>query len=1197
MTPGPSLREIPLSGLHLIEASAGTGKTTALTLLYLRALLEGTPVDRILVVTFTEAATEEVKGRIHALVRKARDFALTGVADEKDSGLFGPVVDPSHGEILSRALYDLDRAPVATIHAFCRRLLREYAFEFEAPFSLALEPDAQNLLSVSAREIWRRRVYPEDREVAVLIASTFPQGPESLKALLPPSDLFVVEEERSFPHWEEERGAYLSLLERCRRIGREELASFCLRWPELSGSIALGGSGRRRKPREEDPAFWTAEAVEIRLLEICSGSPDVPPGFSPLDGAIVRAIGFGKEEGTFLEPVLQLIRGREARIHSLRESLRKDLVAYTRSESMEEKERRGVETFDDMIFRVLKGLVRDRPGTLAEKIRGRFPVAFVDEFQDTDFAQYRIFDRIYRMTEVSSGREKATGALFLIGDPKQSIYGFRGADMSAYLDARKSVLAAGPDRLFSLTVNYRSDEGHVEAVNRLFGDATDPFLTGGKIDWSPSASHRKGRSSFEDPLADGRDSRAPVLFRVGTGGKGETLDSFADLCAAEVSRLLSPPVLLDGRGVRPGEIAVLVRKHSQGERVKKALSLRGIPSVSSENAGILDTDEATDLEMLLLALANPGNRRPVRSVLASSFFGLSARDLLFLEGSPADWNERVETFFATAEQWNRMGPLGSLRRFFLDEGIFARLGHRPEGRRRITNLLHLFEILEEMGRDRCPLLLLVDRFVEARLSAQRNKEEREPFRLDSFEDRVRIMTLHKSKGLEFPIVLLPFGLPFRKSSGGEEEGEEGREETEEGSAPEIFSGEGASEDMRLLYVSLTRAVHRTAVMVPLFQQKQRALAHLLGLPQDFPDLRTTARSFQERIAGLIRDSPDLFGPVPDPSGVRDHPSPHQGRAPRPRPLRARECARPVPSPRTLESFTSLSRSLREGPANTEGDLAPWKEKEEGDRGESEGVEALPAGPLFGTFFHRMMEILASGEGAGDPPPSECLREIGREALRDTGAGQNPLCLPWPDRVIPLVERTLRTPLSGGCPPGTEFPKGATLGTIFGGRRTVEREFLMPVHRLGAASLMGFLPDSGPRLTFDCVTGYLRGFVDLIFCLEGRYYLLDYKTNLLDSPGGGPPYGRENLQAAMAEHRYDLQGLIYSLALHRLLSREDPAYSYETGFGGIFFLFVRGLSSETGGAGSGIFYDRPSYARIDGVDRLLRGKSVETEEER
>jgi exodeoxyribonuclease V beta subunit len=1196
MTPGPSLHEIPLSGLHLVEASAGTGKTTALTLLYLRALLEGTPVDRILVVTFTEAATEEVKGRIHALVRKARDFALTGVAEEKDLRVFGPVVGPSHGEILSRALYELDRAPVATIHAFCRRLLREYAFEFESPFSLTLEPDSGNLLSVSAREIWRRRVYPEDREVAVLIASTFPEGPEALKDLLTPSDLFVVEEDRSRPRWEEERGAYLSLLERCRRIGREERERFCLRWPELSGSIALGGSGRRKKPRADDPSFWTAEAVQNRLREICSGSPDAPAGFSPLDEAIVRAIGHCKEEGSFLEPVVQLIRGREARIRSLRESLRKDLVAYARSESMEEKERRGVETFDDMIFRVLKGLVRDRSGTLAEKIRGRFPVAFVDEFQDTDIAQYRIFDRIYRMTEVSSGREKATGALFLIGDPKQSIYGFRGADMSAYLDARQSVLAAGPDRLFSLTVNYRSDEGHVEAVNRLFGDSADPFLTGGKIDWSPSASHRKGRSGFEDPLSGGGDFRAPVLFRVGTGAKEETLDTFADLCAAEVSRLLSPPVLLDGRGVQPGEIAILVRKHTQGERIKKALSLHGIPSVSSEIAGILDTDEATDLEMLLLALSNPGNRRPVRSVLASSFYGISAQDLLSLEESPGAWNERVEAFFSTAEQWNRTGPLGSLRRFFLDEGIFARLGRGTEGRRRITNLLHLFEILEEMGRDRCPLLLLVDRFAEARLSAQRNKEKREPFRLDSFGDRVRIMTLHKSKGLEFPIVLLPFGLPFRKSSGEEEEGEDGKEVTGEGSSQESFSGEGASEEMRLLYVALTRAAHRTAVMIPVFRQKQRALAHLLGLPPDFSDLRTTARNFQEKIAGLIRESPDLFGPIPDPSEARGHLSPHPGNAPPTQRLRARECARPVPSPRTLESFTSLSRSLEEDPGNTDRDLAPWKEKEEGDRGEAEGSGRLPAGPLFGTFFHRIMEILAS-EGAGNPVPADRLREIGSLALRDTGAGQNPLCLDWPERVIPLVERTLRTPLSGGCPPGAGFPEGATLGTIFGGRRTVEREFLMPVHRLGAAPLMALLPDSGPRLTFDCVTGYLRGFVDLIFCLEGRYYLLDYKTNLLSSPGGRPPYGRENLQAAMAEHRYDLQGLIYSLALHRLLSREDPAYSYETGFGGIFFLFVRGLSSGTQFPGSGIFYDRPSFAKIDGVDRLLRGTSVETEEGR
>jgi len=1178
MSSPPSLYDLPIPGLHLIEASAGTGKTWALTLLFLRALTDGTPVDRILVVTFTEAATADMKNRIHGLLVEARDYAVTGKSAERHRELVEKVILPAHSEILTRTLSEFDRAPIMTIHAFCRRLLREYAFEFETPFALDLEEDDTSLKNASAREIWRRRIYPENPEIARLTAALFPGGPEDIAKLFSFSDLAGCGAPAGPVSFAAARSRYLLLLEQCRTIGeadREKIVRACV------VSQPSAGKGRRKKISPGDPGFWSEEEVRDRLRELCSGHPEPPPGFSEMDPTLLRVLS-GMEGGSPRFALLTELLGQaEIRNRSLLESLKGDFLSYIAGELLEEKERRGVETYDDMIFRVLVGLEKDRTGTLAARIRERFPVAFIDEFQDTDQAQARIFDRIYRMTEVAEGREEHSSGLFLIGDPKQSIYRFRGADINAYLSVRKMVVSQGSRNLFSLSVNYRSDQSHVDAINHLFQISPDPFMTGGEIPWSPVDAHHSGPLRLLDPGQDGGEMRPPVLFYVSEGK--ETLDHFSGICAFEIRRLLSSPVRLDGQPVRPGDIAVLVRTHRHGKLIQEALGRIGVPSVAFDPDGVLKSPEALDLEILLLALSSPANRRKVRSALVSPFFGTPARDMLAYESSEEEWNRRVAPFFEAAMHWSWLGPMGSLRRFFLDEGLFSNLGKLPGGRRRITNILHLFEILESLGRDRCPLLLLVDRYIEARREAQRKKGESEGLRLESLEDRVKILTLHKSKGLEFPVVFLPFGISAREESS-VNPGEAGNEDAAGGTS----GGPEASEEMRLLYVALTRARHRTCLMIPVIRQKQRALARLLGIVTEKPGGQETNEIFRRRTQELVEGFPGLFGMLPAGEAEGGSSSRLSGEGEK-RSFRARELSHPVPSPRTLESFTSLTRSLP-GAGHEEEWEHPLRRDEGASAAEKEIVpDDLPAGPLFGTFFHRIMEILATREEAGaDPPSAPELKKTGEQALRDAAVSLNPDCRDWPERVIPLVMKTLLTPFAP-TPEGAEIFPEMTLSRIFRGIRAVEREFLMPVKDLAPAGLSGLLLDSGPRLSFDPASGYLRGFIDLIFCQGGRYYLLDYKTNRLASSSQASPYAPENLATAMAAHRYDLQGLIYCLALHRILSLQMERYEFPEHFGGVFFLFVRGLSVPGSPPGSGVFHDRPSLGKIRAFERLLRGE--------
>ncbi len=1173
---GDPLLDLPLSGLHLIEASAGTGKTTALTVLFLRAILEGIAVERILVVTFTESAAEEVRGRIHDLLVAARRRALGKTPTGKHAS-FLSLVRPDHARLLARALFDFDRATMTTIHAFCRRLLREYAFEFRAPFSLELEEDPGGTKGAALREIWRRRVYPEVREIAHLIATVFPGGPEDLRPLIPDAALFR-ESERVFAGREAEpddfpivREGYLRDLGLLRQIPSgltEELASL---W-ESGGAAGQGGSGKKKKgPGSPGERTEELRSRIRRLREILAGSPGPPPGFGVLDRELGSRIGEASTQiREAFAPLLGILGERDERIRSLKNSLRRDLLAYLRTEDLALREGRGRETFDDMILRVLEGLLSDASGELSAKIRERFPVAFVDEFQDTDLAQFRIFDRIYRLSPPSSGGLEEGEALFLVGDPKQSIYRFRGADMAAYLEARSQAVSTPGSSLIELSVNYRSDRRYVEAMNRLFERCPDPFRTGGAIRYEPVRSSREGPSPFRDPRTESGGEAIPIL--LGLGEEGAVLDDFARLCAGETARMLSGGLLLDGRPIRPEDIAVLVRQHSHGKKVQEALEDQGIPSVSHGSGSVLETEEAFDLEMLLLSLARPEDRRQARLVLASRFFEASAEELGRLDESPELWNRRVDPIFRASLKWEKDGPMGILRNFFLEQGLFSRLLSRPGGRKRIAHLLHLFEFLEEIARDRPPLILLVDRYLSARREAPGKKEDKNAPRLDSFDGRVRILTLHKAKGMEFPVVILPFGLPFRSEEDEESEGEE--------------PGEGA-EEMRLLYVALTRAIHRTVLLIPALTSRQSAVGHLLGLGPEIRKGKKAFREFSERIGALVRDDPHLFATLPEETG----PFPPlflSGIAPLPA-LLPPPMAPVIPPPKRTESYSSLlRRSLDRSEEKTLGE--PLRAEDEGAEegpGEAAAEDSLPAGPLFGSYFHRIMERLAQDETLWEEPSGVGVAgELLEEALADLGLKSDPRCASWPEAVRPLLERSLAADLHGGREEaGAEAPM--TLARVLRGERAVEREFLLPVRTLAASRLQKELLPDGPRLSFDPLTGSIKGYVDLVFRHRGRYYLLDYKTNRLESPRGRSPYAPDNLARAMAGHRYDLQGLLYTLALHRLLSFSQPGYDYERDFGEALFLFVRGVGTP----GNGIFRIRPSRAELLSFDRLLAGEGA------
>ncbi|MGC8529235.1 MAG: UvrD-helicase domain-containing protein [Leptospirillia bacterium] len=1154
----PKLRR----GVTLIEASAGTGKTFALTQLYLAAVLSGVSVEQILVVTFTEAATAELRGRLRTLLSRARETAL-GVLPSPEILPLVADVRPEHLALLSRALFDFDRAPVATIHSFCRRILREYAFEFDAPFSLELESSDRSYKKASVREVWRQLVYREDPRIVWQISGIFPQGPDDLLTILPPGTLSrAYRDNPGIPPLEASREVFLASrgawIAGASTLSREAVD----RWLD-----SFPGSGKNGRVLAADRK--KREALALRILELATPYPLPPAGTSSIDGDLERVLRDSSDGGPpELASLRDFLKAAFRISSSLCERFRREVHRELSSVALKKRERQGVETFDDMIGRVVAGLSGPKGEALGRLLRERFPVAFVDEFQDTDYAQFAIFGRIYDLFVKDSPGETS---LVLVGDPKQSIYRFRGADLEAYVEAREAVLKKDAEGVCSLQVNYRSDALHVEAVNTLFSRHPDPFLSRGAIPYLPVRAHKTGPSDFLDEMGEKAGS-PPILFALEPERDSFNHKDFVDWAAREILRLLAGPVSRKGAPLRPDDICLLVRTNSHANMILTALEALGIPAVSYAGGSVLRGEMAFDLEMLLLALKDPGDRRQMRLVLSSSLFGASARELLSLEDSPELWNARVDPFFRTAAEWFRLGAMGALRRLCLETGVFSRIlggGAGRSGRRRLTDLFHLLEWVESLDRDRPPLALLVDRYLEARRESEKKGDDTTAPRLDTLDGRVRILTIHRAKGLEFPVVILPLGL-----SGGElssdDKGEGGEDEAEDAA-----ESESPEEMMRLLYVALTRAVHRTVIMVPCRYVSQSSLARLL-FGSGGGGLRggRAVAFFQEEIARLVADHPALFGTLSPPDRFQ------KGRPSESLPalLPPRSLPRPLPPPLRVESFSSLSGGGRRDRASflpgREDDDLPW-DRPAGD--------PSPGGPLFGTVFHRTFEILLSPASPGEP--RDLFRELPQaldQALAENASDLGGTVEDFREALWPLCGRTLKA----GLFPDPAFPGGwFAFERIAVLPRSVEREFLLPVGELFDRDLRPFLFSEGMPLVFDPVRGMVRGFVDLLFRQGEKTYLLDYKTNRLPGESQAEAYGPEGLSRAMAQHRYDLQGLLYNLALHRLLAFSRPDYDYERHFGGALFLFVRGAGEQ----GEGVVHLRPDRAEIEALSAVFSGE--------
>ncbi len=1168
---------IPLSGRHLIEASAGTGKTYNITRLYLRLLLEkDLSVQQILVMTFTKAATEELRGRIEEQIRQALNhwdelvykddfFAALDRQLTAEQSLQREV-------LLNLALRELDEASIYTLHGFCSRALSSQAFDSGLSMDMSMEADTSELLMEAVRD-WLRKINQREADFFLLkeyncytpeqFISMFKDALESSCELQIPDQ----EEMQKYfnrimdEFYDKKTAVKQNLLEnkdrifevlvdrhKNKKIREEEWAQLIL-WLESHGAKALPAelgkfiSGTRYRGNNELKALFEP----LKLLK---------NNFSKKYNAHKKILEGAIENLPFYSLALQGIRVIRKRVAAL-------------------KKQHKLMAFDDLISCLNNGLNGSNGLALKSALRKQYPVALIDEFQDTDPLQYAVLDVLYPKTAPCH-------ALFMIGDPKQAVYAFRGGDIFAYLKARKDA-----EQHWYMDTNWRSEHAVITGYNRLFFGK--PLDEPGKVDvFGYDIAYNKIHSTSQakaagQPLKDNDKQFAAVNYcwlaeTQNSKAEDEQKKLLAQWCVTEISRLLTE-ARLGERTVQEKDIAILVRTGAEAQIVRDSLSRSGFPSVYlSEKESIFKTEQARELFLVLRGILELENDRLLTAALSTSLMGGDTEKLAKYNQPDYEqaWEEQRERTVQLRELWFKKGCIAMLMELIGYD-------YRPEPtqhERSLTNMIHLAELLQQASRQfKHPQQLL--KWFSDQCHNLTSQEEAQ-LRLESDENLIQIVTQHGSKGLEYPVVFIPFASackdPVRFGTKLQEyykfhDPDNYQARYQVGisqQAIDLSTAEGYAESIRLLYVAITRAANRCYLgIAPLKNSIHSPLGLILK-----PD---NEGCWQESLQSLVNSSNGSSALIHINEAMSDKMSHRQIQNKKEHYCISR-LKYPVDSKWSLSSFSYLVRDSY---------AVRLDQKEHvDDEAEELSVKntsqllrfALRKGADTGNLLHDILEhtnFNTVQHATKEWPIQVPLMRFG--GLSETEQ----------DDLILWLQDCLDTSLPP-IEPETDSFKLSDLGCS---QTLRETEFYFPLDGVDINKLCTCLEqhrNDGQKVRLpghEQLQGMMRGFIDLIFEHRGRFYVADYKsTHLGDSFEN---YHWQALRENNQHHLYDLQYLIYSLALHRYLRFRIPDYNPDDHFGGVYYLYLRAMSAQNTEA-YGVYHTAIDSELLNRLDTVFKG---------
>lgn len=1148
---------IALEAPSLVEASAGTGKTYTITTYFVRAILErDLKPEEILVVTYTKAATAELRVRTRQRILDA--ISLLEEPSEAGDVLHGVVA--AAVERLGRrdvemklrtALGEMDRAAILTIHGFCQRLLQDYPLLFGIDFDFEVSEDASSMYSELAVDFWTTEVYDAPDWMLRALAKHKVNAAQLAKlakvSAMPGIEILGPAPAELEP----------AVLERW-RLSKKEAAEL---WRAHRGEVAEILSSHKDLNRNSYRKV-TIEEKWLPALDAFFATDGFryPPEFLPrlAQGDLKMKKGCEEPQHEFFQACASLWDAQESLLPGLDYAVfrfRERFIEFAGVQAKKRREERAVFTYDDLLTVVYAPFDPARAESarfdrdeIAEKVSTTYRLALVDEFQDTDSVQYGIFRAIYGESSV-----------IYVGDPKQAIYAFRGADVFSYIGAVKDV----GDRVYTLTTNRRSDAGVVRAVNTLFSLQSPPFMLDG-IDMDEAIPFHEERRTSLDPSME-------VVFLEGDQLKGGLAAAVSPIVANEIALLLESDAQVEDRPVEPGDIAVLCRSNNQALAVTDALRVLNVPVSLDGGSSVLGTEIASQLGAVLEAALMPGDSSLLRRALLTSLLGVSPYELATMGDEP--WSEWVSRFHNWNELWHGLGVVPFLEDMLRSTQAEASIAKRPAARRVLTDLLHVEELLlrgeRERGRNPAALMQWFRRLGEDGAGESAVASEDLQQRPDADAGAVRVSTIHKSKGLEYGIVYCPFPWPIPFSdvavkfhdAQGNVKVDLGSEELQ--AHKEASAREESSEALRLLYVAVTRAKYRCTLYWGAAKSwKNAALGYLLhgsdgALKLDEDGMRKGVEEFVAKASGTVgwRSAHE------ERAAPRQHGIPTEA-------LSARKQERYFSHAARIASFTSLTGHDEKTPG-------PRPATQPAER-ESALFANLPGGVRTGLFLHSVLEH--ADFQTLDALETEHLIERQLRAFGFDGA------------LGPDVQRDL---LSVAATPFTSKPEAPRLIDLARDVQLRELEFTLHVNRAKLPDLAKILsqhgaPAAAPRycerlaeVSGQTLQHFLRGYIDLMFEWQGRWYIADYKSNTL------PTYEPDTINEAVQRTHYLLQAQLYTAAAHRYLRQRVAGYDPATQWGGALFLFLRGMRGPRS-AGSSVFFDRQPAELLNAVDRWLGG---------
>jgi len=1129
--------DVPLTSSNLIEASAGTGKTYSIAILVLRLLLESKlSIKQILMVTFTKAAVAELEERIRLFVRTALVYANSGTIE--DSTII-KLVDRSIRqsgqeavtELLKEAKLLLDETSVMTIHSFCQQSLNEFAFETNQLFGSETLQDTSSLIQEEVNKFWREQITTLD--------------PQLLG--------FLLKEELEF-------GAKP-------KLSREILSQFISQYlngqryidynPQMLYSFTVNEQKEALESflaiDEAETSYWENLIQEIAesQIEITARCESNAYARKSLLTKVNRPEEFiqafmVKKIPAYISTVfpdwLEKVRTAE-QFQSERAALGMDVlnkiycvaIQYAIKNINAYKEQNSVLTFNDMIVQLHKAV---KPGNekLVKEFQKKYRAVFIDEFQDTDKLQYEIFK-----TAFGKGITQAEEPiLFYIGDPKQSIYAWRQADLNTYFKATHEVA-----HRYGMNQNYRSSENFIQAMNLFFlpADNFDTFSFGFEKDAIRYINVDSPQPNHKGALCNGEEEDVAITIF-----ENKLADDLYQTVCAQIIQLLeneSFQIKKNGekRRIKPSDIGVLVRTKGQGRKIKMHLAKYGIPAITIDDSKVLQTLEARYVYYLLNAFLE-SNPSTINKALLSPITGYTRLEILQL-----DQDLEIKKFKEYGLSWQSTGIYATLMKFIVDFDIKNNLltSLSGKGERSITNLYQLAEILHKIQESKSFSQLELIHWLKRGIEGMKLDGNEYEQRVESDMEAVEIVTIHKSKGLEYNIVFAPFldlksenkhnFYSFKEDNSGEYLFGITANIREENRI--LVEQQLEQENRRLLYVAITRAVYKCYISRYTHYANNTSLIPFAAAVKENPKaLELINFSTSPEIEKGYRYSKSMNATISEPSFAENF----------------------VLNEKNWQklSYSRLAqKAVYTQKPNRLADLTDY---------EYFIFKQLKKGNITGNLLHHIFEnIDFSNDQLWDKYIHAALTRFMPKQLDH-----------YKDPLMQLVNEVLHTKINIANTTFklSEVPKEKRLNEL-------EFDFNVPIFETNDLNSLSKVERHFTVNPFGELEGIMNGKIDLLFEHDGLYYILDWKSNFLGD--SIDYYGEHYLNSAMADNNYHLQYLIYTVAVKKYLSHRLPDFDYENHFGGVIYLFIRGVRKEES---TGIFVSKPALSEIEELENIL-----------